>query len=367
MDTMYMKKAIELAKKGTGRTSPNPLVGAVVVRNGKIVGTGYHKKSGEPHAEIIALERAGALSRGANLYVNLEPCNHRGRTPPCTEAIIKAGIKRVFIAIRDPNPLVDGKGIVKLRENGVEVFEGLMEEEAFKTNEIFFKYIQTKQPFVALKTAISIDGKIATKTGESQWITGERARRHGHILRNTYDAILVGIGTVKKDNPRLTCRLPGKKGGNPIRIIVDSKLSINHDARVFDADISASTLIATTNQAPLPKLQQIQKKAKVLLINKGLQVDLPTLLKRLGEMEIISILVEGGSRINGSFIADNLVDKYYCYIAPIIIGGDRAPGAFGGEGIPVLTSASKLMDVSINHLGEDLLLTGYLKKSVTAV
>ena len=367
MDTMYMKKALELAKKGTGQTSPNPLVGAVVVKNGNIVGTGYHKKSGEPHAEIIAIERAEALSRGADLYVNLEPCNHRGRTPPCTEAIIKAGIKRVFVAIRDPNPLVDGKGIGKLRENGVEVYEGLMEEEAFKTNEIFFKYIQTKQPFVALKTAISIDGKIATKTGESKWITGERARRHGHILRNTYDAILVGIGTVKKDNPRLTCRHPGKKGRNPIRIIVDSKLSIDHEARVFDTDVSAPTIIATTNQAPLPKLHQIQKKAKILIINEGSQVNLRLLLKRLGEMEIISILVEGGSRINGSFISANLVDKYYCYIAPIIIGGDRAPGAFGGEGISVLTSASKLMDVSVKHLGEDLLLTGYLKNSTNAI
>ena len=362
MDIRYMKKAIALAKRATGRTSPNPLVGAVVVRKGEIVGTGYHHKSGEPHAEIIALERAGDLSRGAELYVNLEPCNHRGQTPPCTEAIIKAGIKRVFIAIRDPNPLVNGKGIAKLRENGIEVYEGLLKEEAFKINEIFFKYIHSKLPFVALKTAISIDGRIATKAGESRWITGEKARRHGHTLRNIHDAILVGIGTVKRDNPHLTCRLPGKKVRNPIRIILDSKLSIDYDARVFDSYISAPIIIATTNQAPLHKLEQIQKKAKVLVINEGLQVDLSILLKRLGEMEITSILVEGGSRINGSFLAANLADKYYCYISPIIIGGDRAPGAFGGEGIRALTNASKLMDVSVKHLGEDLLITGYFKK-----
>ena len=361
MDVMYMKKAIELAKRGTGRTSPNPLVGAVVVKNGKIVGTGYHHKCGGPHAEIIALKKAGSLSRGADIYVNLEPCNHQGRTPPCTEAIIKAGIERVFVATRDPNPLVHGSGMKRLREAGVEVHEGPMEEEAVKMNEIFFKYIKTRLPFVALKTAISIDGKIATSTGESRWITGVGARQHGHILRNQYDAILVGIGTVKKDNPRLTCRLPGKEGRNPIRIIVDSKLSIHHDARVFDTDTAASIIIATTHEAPLSRIEQIQKRATILLINEGLEVDLSLLLKRLGEMEITSILVEGGSRISGSFLTARLVDKYYCYIAPIIIGGERAPGAFGGEGISQLSDASRLMDLSVTHLGEDLLVTGYLK------
>jgi diaminohydroxyphosphoribosylaminopyrimidine deaminase/5-amino-6-(5-phosphoribosylamino)uracil reductase len=237
-----------------------------------------------------------------------------------------------------------------------------MEEEAFRTNEIFFKYAQTRLPFVALKAAVSMDGKIATRTGESRWITGERARQHGHILRNTYDAVLVGIGTVKKDNPCLTCRIPNRKARNPIRIVVDSNLSIDYDAQVLNTDINATTIVATTNQAPLPKVQQIQKKAKVLAINKGLQVDLVALLERLGEMEITSILVEGGSRINWSFLAANLVDKYYCYIAPIIIGGDEAPGTFGGEGTTLLTGAFKLFDLSVKHLGEDLLVTGYLKK-----
>jgi len=237
-----------------------------------------------------------------------------------------------------------------------------MEKEAFRINEIFFKYAQTRLPFVALKTAVSMDGKITTKTGDSRWITGEKARGHGHILRNTYDAILVGIGTIKKDNPRLTCRLPGNKGRNPIRIIVDSKLSIDCDTHVFDDAASAQIIIATTNQAPSAKLKRIRKKAEVLVINDGLQVDLPKFLKKLGEMEITSILVEGGGKINGSFVAANLVDKCYCYIAPIIIGGENAPGAFGGEGVPALAGASKLMDVTVTHLGEDLLITGYLKK-----
>jgi diaminohydroxyphosphoribosylaminopyrimidine deaminase / 5-amino-6-(5-phosphoribosylamino)uracil reductase len=363
MHSKYMKKAIELAKEGTGHTSPNPLVGAVVVKNSEIVGTGYHRKCGGPHAESFAVEAAGHLSKGADLYVNLEPCSHVGRTPPCTEAIINAGIKKVFVAIKDPNPLVNGKGIEKLRSSGVEVNEGLLEDEALKINEVFLKYIRTKKPFIALKTAMSIDGKIATETGESRWITGQDARLHGHMLRNTYDAILVGIGTQKKDNPQLTCRLTDRECRNPIRIIVDSRLSIDENARVFDVDDSALTIIATTGQASSSGLRQIRKKARAIVVNEDGRVDLPRLLEMLGEMEITSILIEGGSKINGSFLESNLIDKFYCYVAPIVIGGKGAPGAFEEAGTRTLNGAARLEDVSADRLGEDLLLTGYFSNS----
>lgn len=358
----YMKMALELAQKGRGRTSPNPLVGAVVVKEGTVCGTGYHHKAGTPHAEVHALNEAGEAARGADLYVTLEPCNHYGRTPPCTEAIIRAGIKRVYVAVRDPNPLVGGRGIAKLRSQGIGVVEGIREGEARRVNEVFFKYIQTKMPFIALKAAMSLDGKIATEKGESQWITGAEARRHGHVLRDTYDAILVGIGTVKADDPSLTCRLPGERGPDPIRIIVDSTLSISEEARVLNLASPAPTIIAATTRAPADKARAIAGKAEVLTVNEGNQVSLPDLLKLLGEKEITSVLVEGGGRINGSFLRANLVDKFYLYLAPKIIGGAGAPGAFAGEGFSSLNEVTELKELTIEQLGEDLLLTGYVRK-----
>ncbi len=361
MDIPYMKMALELARKAQGRTSPNPIVGAVVVKDGSIVGTGYHQKAGTPHAEVHALNAAGERAYGADLYVTLEPCNHFGRTPPCTEAIIQAGIKRVFVALRDPNPLVSGKGLERLRAHGIEVYEGLLEDEARKANEVFLKYIRTKLPFVALKTATSLDGKIATEKGESQWITGEEARLRGHWLRSIYDAILVGIGTVKADNPSLTCRLPHQEGRDPVRIIVDSRLTIDEEARVLNLNSSAPTLIATTTLAPVEKRSLLQKKAEILVVGDGPRVHLPSLLKMLGEKEITSVLVEGGGSINGSFLRENLVDKYYCFLAPKLIGGTRAPGSFGGEGFSFLNDAIELIDISLEHLGRDYLITGYPK------
>ncbi|QNB47342.1 bifunctional diaminohydroxyphosphoribosylaminopyrimidine deaminase/5-amino-6-(5-phosphoribosylamino)uracil reductase RibD [Thermanaerosceptrum fracticalcis] len=361
MDVGYMKMALELARKAQGRTSPNPMVGAVVVKDGNIVGTGYHQKAGTPHAEVHALNEAGERAYGADLYVTLEPCNHLGRTPPCTEAIIRAGIKRVFVALRDPNPLVSGKGIARLKAHGIEVQEGLLEDEARKVNEVFLKYIRTKLPFVALKTATSLDGKIATERGESRWITGQEARLRGHWLRNIYDAILVGIGTVMADDPSLTCRLPDQEGRDPIRIIVDSKLSIDEGARVLNLHSPAPTIIATTAQATAEKISRIEKNAPVLVVNEGKEVHLPSLLKMLGDMEITSVLVEGGGRLNGSFLRENLVDKFYCFLAPKIIGGTKAPGSFGGEGISSLRDVTELIDVVVEHLGTDLLVTGYPK------
>jgi len=357
MNTYYMQKALELAQKAEGRTSPNPMVGAVIVRENQIVGSGYHRKAGTPHAEVHAIREAGSLAQGADLYVTMEPCNHTGKTPPCSVAIIKAGIKRVFVAVRDPNPLVNGQGIATLRAHGIEVVEGIMENEARKLNEVFFKYIVHRTPFVALKTALSLDGKIATESGESQWITEEAARHHGHTLRNRYDAILAGIGTVQKDNPRLTCRLTGQETRDPMRIIVDSKLAISEQANVLNLESDAPTVIATTKRAPADRLKQLQKRANVIVVNDGPQVDLAVLLDILGKMEVTSILVEGGSRINGSFLTANLVDRYYFYLAPIIIGGQHAPGPFS-KGFSSLADALALTDISVEQLGPDILVTG---------
>lgn len=362
MEDHYMRMALELALKARGRTSPNPMVGAVVVKNGNIVGTGYHQRAGLPHAEVNALQDAGDAARDADLYVNLEPCSHYGRTPPCTDAIISAGLKRVYIALPDPNPLVRGEGIQRLKEHGIEVYEGILENAARKLNEVFLKYICSKQPFVALKAAMTLDGKIATENGESQWITGEEARLHGHKLRDTYDAILVGIGTVQADNPSLTCRLPDGKGRDPVRIIVDSKLSIKEDAKVLNSDSPARTIIAATSKVSPAKIQLLEKKAEILEVNDGPTVSLPDLLLILGQKGITSILVEGGGQINGSFLRKDIVDKYYFYLAPKIVGGEKAPGAFMGKGIHDLSDARELTDVEIIYLGRDILISGYPSK-----
>lgn len=359
MEEHYMQMALELAEKARGRTTPNPMVGAVVVKDGKVIGAGYHKKAGTPHAEVHALHEAGEESNDADLYVTLEPCNHWGRTPPCTEAIIKAGIKRVFVAMQDPNPLVSGKGNQRLRDHGLEVFEGILEDQARRLNEVFVKCICTQKPFIALKTAITLDGKIATETGQSQWITGEEARLHGHRLRATYDAILVGIGTVKADNPSLTCRLPNGEGRDPVRIIIDSKLSITSDAQVLNVDSPADTIIATTAGVNQRKMKQLEHKAQIIQVNDGPIVSLPDLLPLLYEKGLSSVLVEGGGRINGSFLRENLVDKYYFYLAPKILGGEQAPGSFQGEGIKALSAAVQLFDLAVEKLGKDILISGY--------
>lgn len=359
MEEHYMQMALELAEKARGRTSPNPMVGAVVVKGGKVVGTGYHHQAGTPHAEVHALQDAGEESEGADLYVTLEPCNHWGRTPPCTEAIIKAGIKRVFVAMQDPNPLVSGKGNQRLRDQGLEVWEGILESQARRLNEVFCKCISTNKPFIALKTALTLDGKIATETGQSQWITAEAARLHGHSLRNTYDAILVGIGTVIADNPSLTCRLPNGEGRDPVRVIIDSKLSITATAQVLSLASPAPTIIATTAKASPEKIKQLEKKAQIILVNDDANVSLAELLPLLYQKGISSILVEGGGQINGSFLRENLVDKYYFYLAPKIVGGAQAPGPFQGEGIKDLSAAIQLKDLEVAQVGRDILITGY--------
>lgn len=355
-----MDRALELAQKAKGRTSPNPLVGSVVVNNGQIVGEGYHQKAGGPHAEVFALDEAGEKARGATIYVTLEPCSHYGRTPPCSEKIIASGIKKAVIAMVDPNPKVAGKGIKQLEEAGIEVETGLREKEARMMNEIFLKYIVTGRPFVVLKAGMSLDGKIATRTGESRWITGDKSRMLVHQMRDQMDGIMVGIGTILADNPQLTTRLPGGQGQNPIRIIVDSKAQTPTEARVLDS--CARTIIAVTEQASKDKINLLQEKgAEILLIKeKNGVLDLTDLIEKLGKLEITSLLLEGGSTLNGSMLQEGLVDKANFFIAPKIIGGKDAPGPVGGLGIEHLDDALILKKYSAKTLEDGILVEGYL-------
>jgi diaminohydroxyphosphoribosylaminopyrimidine deaminase/5-amino-6-(5-phosphoribosylamino)uracil reductase len=357
-----MKTALELAARARGRTSPNPMVGACVVRDGKIAGCGFHRRAGTPHAEVHALRDAGEQARGATLYVNLEPCCHHGRTGPCTEAVIQAGIARVVVAMADPNPLVASKGIRALQDAGIEVTLGVLEDEARELNEVFIKYITTGLPFVVAKAAVSLDGKIATRTGRSKWITGEAARAYGHRLRDWYDAIMVGIGTVLADDPSLTTRLPGGGGRDPVRVIVDSQARTPLKARVLTQPSGAATLIATTAGASPARVELLrQAGAKVLVAGAGPRVDLAGLLKILVQEGITSVLIEGGAAIHGSALAERIVDKAAWFIAPIIIGGRDAPGAVGGEGVNDPSEAAELERLKISRLGPDICVEGYLK------
>ncbi|WP_333871245.1 bifunctional diaminohydroxyphosphoribosylaminopyrimidine deaminase/5-amino-6-(5-phosphoribosylamino)uracil reductase RibD [Desulforamulus putei] len=360
-DRHYMRMALELAAKARGRTSPNPMVGAVVVKDGEVVGKGFHARAGSAHAEVVALADAGEKARGATVYVTLEPCCHHGRTGPCTEALLKAGVKRVVAAMTDPNPLVAGKGLAVLREAGVEVQSGLLQEEALRLNEVFIKYITTKRPFVVLKAATSLDGKIATAAGESKWITGHSAREYGHRLRDIYDAILVGVNTILADDPSLTARLPEGRGKDPVRIIVDSAARTPTAAKVLTQLSAAHTIIATTDRAPVERRASLMAAgAEVMVVpGEGSRVDFVKLMEMLGEKEITSVLIEGGGQVNGAALAAGIVDKVAWFLAPKIIGGDAAPGPVRGEGIASLQDAIKLYDVSVERLGEDILVTGY--------
>ena len=360
-DEDFMRVALDLARNAIGRTSPNPLVGAVIVREGRIVGAGWHRKAGTPHAEIHALNMAGDLAKGATLYVTLEPCSHYGRTGPCAEAVVKAGIKRVVIGMGDPNPKVAGKGIAILERAGIEVRCGVLEDEARALNEVFLKWIAVQKPFVVLKTAMSLDGKIATHTGKSQWITGEAARRRVHEYRDTYDGIMVGIGTVLADNPSLTARLPDGQGKNPVRIVVDSKARTPLDANLV-TDGAALTIIAVTAKASQERVQALKDKGVAIMVaGDGEQVDMDLLMQKLGEMEICSVFVEGGGQVNFSLLKAGLVDKVHAFIAPKLIGGREALTPVEGEGFAELTEAVELEHTTVETIGQDILLTGYVK------
>ena len=359
-----MKRALDLARRGKGRTSPNPLVGAVIVKAGQVVGEGYHQKAGTPHAEIHALNIAGANAKGATLYTNLEPCCHWGRTPPCTEAVIQANIAQVYIAEVDPNPNVAGKGIRQLQAAGITVHVGLCAEEAARLNEIHTKYIQTGKPFVILKTAMSLDGKIATASGESQWITAEGSRQCGHEIRDTVDAILVGIGTVIRDNPALTTRLRHRAGQDAIRIVLDSRGRTSTKARIFNPESSAGVIVAVTPDAPPQNIEALRTAGAEVIIVPEVhgKVSFKHLMEVLGEREITSVLIEGGGEINASAVAAGVVDKVMCFVAPKLIGGRKAPGPIGGDGVPSLRDVPRLQRISITPISdsEDFLIEGYL-------
>lgn len=360
----YMNRALALAHQGKGRTSPNPLVGAVIVNAGQIVGEGYHQKAGEPHAEIHALRAAGEKAKGGTLYVNLEPCCHWGRTPPCTDALIQAGIKHVFAAHLDPNPKVAGKGIEQLEEAGITVNVGLCAETAEQLNEIYIKHVKTGYPFVILKMAMSLDGKIATCTGESQWITSAASRQKAHEIRDEVDAILVGIGTIVSDNPALTTRLPNKQGKDATRIVLDSHGRTPTSAKIFNSESGVGVIIAVTPQAPAQNIATLEKAGAEVIITpaKEGRVCFKTLMETLGERAITSVLVEGGGKVNVSALASNVVDKAMCFIAPKFIGGKQAPGVFDGEGIKRLADAPELERWTITELDCDLLIEGYFIK-----
>ncbi len=367
IDEQFMQEALALAAQARGRTSPNPMVGSVVVKDGRVVGRGYHAKAGAPHGEVVALEDAGAQARGATLYITLEPCCHFGpfkRTPPCTKAIIAAGIRRVVAAMRDPNPLVSGKGLEELRQAGIDVKLPVLETEAAALNEVFITYITTKRPFVLLKVAASLDGKTATVTGESRWITNERSRMLVHQLRDQVDGVMVGINTVLRDDPLLTTRLPGGGGRDPMRIIVDTHLRMPCEARVLTASTTASTLIATTPAAPREKRLQLEAAgAQVIVIEgEGPGVPLRPLMEQLGAMQVTSILLEGGGELHSSALRAGIVDKVWYFLAPKLIGGRAAPPAIGGEGFARLEEAVTLERMQVRPLDGDLLIEGYVRR-----
>ncbi len=361
----YMEQALALAARARGRTSPNPLVGAVIVRDGHVVGQGYHQSAGTPHAEVHALQAAGALARGATLYVNLEPCSHHGRTPPCTEALIAAGIAAVHMAMLDPNPRVNGQGRARLEESGIRTFVGECEQEARDLNEAFITYITAGRPFVIAKYAASLDGKIATRSGESRWISGPPARQWAHELRDAVDAILVGTDTILADDPLLTTRRPGREVHHPLRVVLDSRGRVPLKAHVFDPTLPGKTLVAATAAFPAPRRAALSARGVEVLIlpadGQG-RVDLAALLAELGRREVTSLLVEGGGIVLGSFFRAGLVDKVLALLAPLIIGGHEAPGAVGGTGFAHLQEATRLERVRVEKVGEDLLVSGYPRR-----
>jgi diaminohydroxyphosphoribosylaminopyrimidine deaminase/5-amino-6-(5-phosphoribosylamino)uracil reductase len=359
-----MKMALSLAERGRGWTSPNPLVGAVIVKDAKVVGQGFHQAAGGPHAEIFALEEAGDDAGGATLYVTLEPCNHTGRTPPCTHAILKSGIARVVAGMKDPNPKVTGGGLDYLRRQGLDVVVGICEKKCRRLNEIFIKYANTTLPFVILKCAATLDGRIATRTGDSKWITNPRSRHFVHELRHAVDAVMVGVGTVIKDDPQLTTRLKSLKGSDPMRIVLDTHLSIPPQARLLHLSSDSATLVVTGFLVSPEKRQSLQRAGVQLLAVDCHEdhIDLKALVKELGRREITSLLIEGGSRVNGSALRAGIVDKVCMFYAPKICGGDDGVPICAGAGVERMGQSIRLKDISVHRFEDDVMIEGYLKK-----
>ncbi len=351
LDLHWTARALELALQADYRTSPNPMVGAVVVdAAGLMAGEGFHRRAGEPHAEEEALAAAGDRARNGTLYVNLEPCSHTHRAPSCAEALIDAGVLRVVVSMTDPDERVRGAGLRMLETAGIETSVGVLEDRARRLNEFYIKHRLTGRPFVTAKFAISLDGKIATRSGESRWITGEEARADAHRLRHAHDAILVGVNTVIADDPELTARVDDDSR-QPLRVVVDSQLRIRQSAKV----VGANTLIATTRAGRVGAAEVLRLPAAA-----DGRVSLPALLDELGKRGTLSLLVEGGAEVHASFFAAGLVDKVYAYVAPTLIGGREAPGPLGGDGVERLAAAIHLNDLDFVRLGDDLAITGYV-------
>lgn len=354
-DEIFMREALRIARNAEGRTSPNPLVGAVIVKDGRIIAEGWHRRAGTPHAEIHALNMAGALAEGSTLYVTLEPCSHFGRTPPCANKIVEAKVARVVVAMADPNPLVAGRGIEILKAAGIAVDVGLLEADARRLNEIFIKYITRKMPFVAAKFACSLDGKIATATGESQWISCAESRNFVHKLRDLHDGIMAGVGTVLADNPSLTARIDG--GKNPVPIIVDSLARTPPDFKI----VHEGTIFAVSERAPAERLAALKSRGVEVIVAGAEEVDLKMLMGELARREITSILLEGGGTLNFSMIRAGLVDKIYAFIAPKIIGGKNALTPVEGAGFANLEDAVQLENLHAEKIGADILISGSCK------
>lgn len=368
-DQEYMEIAVTLAAKAKGFTSPNPLVGAVVVRDDTIVGSGWHKGPGLPHAEVNAIDDAGDKARGGTIYVTLEPCNHHGRTPPCTRKIINAGICRVVVATEDPNPYVSGGGIAFLKDHGIQVDVGICRNAAERLMEDFIWYVKNnKHPFVVLKCASTLDGRLATSTGDSQWITGEKSRQYVHELRQACDGILIGSGTLIADDPSLTVRLNSRKKKDPRRIILDSELSIDLNAKVLNLESDSDTIIATSPGAPSEKKEILEGMGATVLVipkkqypGKGPMLDLENLMEQLGAMGMMSVLIEGGGSVIGSALSAGIVNKICFFIAPKILGGDDGIPVCRGRGPEKMADALLLKDVEILQFEKDVLFQGYLK------
>jgi diaminohydroxyphosphoribosylaminopyrimidine deaminase/5-amino-6-(5-phosphoribosylamino)uracil reductase len=365
-DKQYMQLAIELAAKGKGGVNPNPLVGAVIVKNDEVIAEGWHEICGQAHAEINAFKDADKKNvnvEGATMYVTLEPCSHFGKTPPCAVAIIERKIARVIVGQMDPNPIVAGRGIKMIKEAGIEVECGIFEKELKYQNRVFLNYVQYKLPWVVMKTAMTLDGKIASYTGDSRWVSCNESRVFVHELRNELQAIMVGAQTIITDNPELTCRLESRNGRNPIRVVVDSTCKIPLFAKVLDTNV-ARTIIATTNRAYSVKMQKLKDMGVEIIIakQKNKRVCLQDLMQRLGYLEIDGLLLEGGGRLNYSALNEGIVDELMSIVAPKIIGGCTARTPVGGEGIEKMNNAISLTDVNYIQLGEDLLINGLIEK-----
>ena len=356
----YMNLAMKLALKAKGKTYPNPMVGALVVKDDKILGRGFHAKAGLPHAEIVALDEAGRNSKGATLYVTLEPCMHFGRTAPCVDRIIGSRVKEVIIGMIDPNPINNGKGIDILKQRGIKVSVGVLEDKLTRMNEIFIKYITKKMPFIMVKVAESLDGRIATRIGDSKWITSDKSRGFAHHIRQDFDAIMVGVNTVLRDNPKLDAWFSKKQ---PIKIVVDSQLSTPQDSNIFSHGSSVIIVTLPTKSGQETENRKILvEKAKILEVKeKGGQINLKDMLKRLFQLGIKSILVEGGGTLNGSLFDEGLVDKVMFFISPRIIGGKEAIGSVMGHGIARVERSARIKDLKLRRFGEDILVEGYVK------